>query len=388
WRRQLGPLVVITPRPEDARRLHDQIQTYLGETAPVYLLPEPEVLPFERLAVDANTSNQRLAALAALAASADSRNGGGQLFPLVVTSIGAALLRTLPPEAMVGKETGPGEVNPRRLRIGDKIRLNQLLACWVDLGYHHEPLVEFPGCFSLRGGIIDVYPPHCDSPFRIELWDDEVETIRVFDPYTQRSLRNVDEVRLFPAREQLPNLVDRKRVQELISRMDTTRCGEEVRERIEGELVALFSGPNVETLSFYNGLLNRHNLLEYVPQNGRVVLERAVQIEAEALELEERFTRMRTNREERGELPGHFPSPHISWGEFSAELERRTRILLHSWAATEDDHIFEPATPYYGRLEQLASDIRRYQREGRALVAVTQHARRLAEILEQAGAAA
>ena len=65
--RRNRPMLVISPRPEDARRLHDQLLTYLGETQALHLLPEPEVLPFERLAVDAGTSNQRLAALAALA---------------------------------------------------------------------------------------------------------------------------------------------------------------------------------------------------------------------------------------------------------------------------------------------------------------------------------
>ena len=67
WKERQLPMLVLTPRPEESRRIHDQMVTYLGEVEPVYLLPEPEVLPFERLAVDARTSNQRLAALAALA---------------------------------------------------------------------------------------------------------------------------------------------------------------------------------------------------------------------------------------------------------------------------------------------------------------------------------
>ena len=62
WRQQNSPMLVITPRSDDARRLHDQLLTYLGDEEPVYFLPEPEVLPFERLAVDSYTTNQRLAA--------------------------------------------------------------------------------------------------------------------------------------------------------------------------------------------------------------------------------------------------------------------------------------------------------------------------------------
>ncbi len=102
WKERQMPMLVLTSRPEESRRIHDQLVTYLGEGEPVYLLPEPEVLPFERLAVDARTSNQRLAALAALArSSAASRpvEAGSKpplppLPPLVIASIGAALRRT------------------------------------------------------------------------------------------------------------------------------------------------------------------------------------------------------------------------------------------------------------------------------------------------------
>ena len=99
WLRRNLPLLVITPRPDDSRRLHDQLLTYLGEDAPVYLLPEPEVLPFERLAVDARTGNQRLTALAALANCIGTvPDGDGQRPPLVVASVSASLRLTLSPE--------------------------------------------------------------------------------------------------------------------------------------------------------------------------------------------------------------------------------------------------------------------------------------------------
>ncbi|PKB79499.1 MAG: hypothetical protein BZY88_13080, partial [SAR202 cluster bacterium Io17-Chloro-G9] len=297
WSLRKKPVLVITPRPEDARRLHDQLLTYLGEDEPVHLLAEPEVLPFERLAVDANTSNQRLAALAALAIS----NRGlapGDPPPLVVTSIGAALRLTLPPQVMAGGN-GDGD-RETTWKIGQRVRLNDLLVQWVELGYRNEPVVEVPGTFSHRGGIIDIFPSHADSPFRIELWDDQIDTIRRFDPYTQRSTDTTDQVSIIPAREQLPGVADRRRVDQLIERIDFARCDREVQERIEDELATLFTAPNVETLSFYNGLLNSTSLMEFVDGDGLVVMERPSQIEAEALELEERFLGMRSSREERG----------------------------------------------------------------------------------------
>ncbi len=383
WRRQRGPLLVITPRPDDARRLHDQLLTYLGEDQPIHLLPEPEVLPYERLAVDANTGNQRLTALAALAGAGRFGASEPDVLPLVICSVGSALLYTLPPELMAGVFPATGALS--LWKKGDRIRIETVLGQWLDLGYHNEPVVEAPGSFSHRGGILDVFPTGSEWPLRIELWDDEIDTIRYFDPVSQRSIRPADEVRLAPAREQLPGLAHQQTMESSIEALDYAKCGNEVRDRMAEELSVLSSEPNPETLSFYNGLVNQAHLMEYIGANGLVVLERYGRIEAEALELEERFERMREAREDRGELPVNFPSPHMDWEEFSNRLSGLPQMQLQTWVGDDEDKIFRPSTPYYGKLEQLAADVRRHQEANYAVVAVTQHQRRVAEILEQEG---
>ena len=358
WCRQNGPILVVTPRPDDARRLHDQLLTYLGEDQPIHLLPEPEVLPFERLAVDANTSNQRLTALAALASAGNFVGSPPEISPIVVCSVGSALLYTLPPELMAGVFPSTGELSV--WKKGDRIRIATLLGQWLDLGYHNEPVVEAPGSFSHRGGIIDVYPTGSEWPLRIELFDDEIDTIRYFDPVSQRSIRPAEEVRLAPAKEQLPGLADQEMVASKTDALDYAKCGVEVRDRMAEELSVLASSPNPETLSFYNGLVNQAHLMEYIGANGLVVLERSGRVEAEALELEERFERMREAREERGELPVNFPSPHMDWEEFSSRLSGVPQMQLQTWVGDDEDRIFRPSTPYYGKLEQLAADVRRH----------------------------
>ena len=383
WRRQRGPLLVITPRPDDARRLHDQLLTYLGEDQPIHLLPEPEVLPYERLAVDANTGNQRLTALAALAGAGRFGASEPDVLPLVICSVGSALLYTLPPELMAGVFPATGALS--LWKKGDRIRIETVLGQWLDLGYHNEPVVEAPGSFSHRGGILDVFPTGSEWPLRIELWDDEIDTIRYFDPVSQRSIRPADEVRLAPAREQLPGLAHQQTMESSIEALDYAKCGNEVRGRMAEELSVLSSEPNPETLSFYNGLVNQAHLMEYIGVNGLVVLERYGRVEAEALELEERFERMREAREDRGELPVNFPSPHMDWEEFSNRLSGLPQMQLQTWVGDDEDKIFRPSTPYYGKLEQLAADVRRHQEANYAVVAVTQHQRRVAEILEQEG---
>ena len=409
WRRQDGAVAVVSPRPDDARRLHSQLLDYLGETAPVYLLPEPEVLPFERLSVDANTGNERLQALNALAAArrppdaaplsgerrgtdagrtpGDGRRGAdaaeSEPPPLVVASIGAALRFIPPPELLAGRH--PALPSDGVLRVGDRVRIDRTLAHWVALGYRREPVVESPGEFSHRGGILDLYPPHCNLPVRLELFDDEIDAIRYFDPATQRSVRPAAAVQAIPAREQLPGLADAGAVAAAMAALDFSRCNAEVRERIEEELAALAEAPNLETLAFYNGLVNHSALPEYLGGGGLLLLDRPGRLEAEALELEERFERMRVNRQERGELPGGFPAPYMGWAQFAAAGQSGRWLGLQSWVGEGEDPIFQPATPYYGKLEQWAADLRRRRDEGAAAVAVTQHGARLAGLLEEQG---
>jgi len=375
--------LVITPRPDDSRRLHDQLLTYLGEDQPIYHLPEPEVLPFERLAVDANTSNQRLTALAALAAAGNFGGPPVETQPLVVCSVGSALLYTLPPELMAGVFPASGELSV--WKKGDRIRISDVLGHWLDMGYRNAPVVEAPGSFSHRGGILDIYPIGAEWPTRIELWDDEIDTIRNFDPASQRSIGPIEEVRLVPAKEQLPGLAHQEAVKNRIDRLDYAKCGNDVRDRMADELSQLTSVPNPETLSFYNGLVNQAHLMEYIGANGRVVLDRYGRVEAEAQELEERFERMREAREERGELPVNFPSPHMEWETFSNRLSGVRQVQLQTWVSDDEDKIFQPSKPYYGNLEQLTADIQRHREANCAVVAITQHQRRIAEILEQEG---
>ena len=359
WLQSQAPTLVLTPRAEDSRRLHDQLVTYVGESAPVHLLPEPEVLPFERLAVDARTVNQRLVALSSLSSWEQGRPSA----PLVIASTAAAMRFTLSPGVFEIPESDGDSC--LRVRSGQRVRSTEaLLSAWVNHGYRHEPVVESPGSFSLRGGIIDVFPPQAENPFRLELWDDEVDTIRAFDPFTQRSLPTgegspaVQHIDIIPAREQLPELADRASVEKRIGSMDFSTCTQWTRERFEEELVELFSAPNVETLSFYSGLLNHHNLLDYLPYDGLLILDRESQMETEALDLEEKFFRMRESRETRGDLPGNFPSPYLSWEHLSARIrEHPRRARMESWLAEDTDVAFKAPKSYFGQLGQLTDEV-------------------------------
>ena len=381
WHHLRVPMLIIVPRPEDARRLHDDLTSYLGEDDHVHLFPEPDVLPFERLVADAATNNQRMQALAAInhnpVPGSRSVAGTGRP-PLVVASTAAALRKTISPEVMTSET--------RTLAAGEKVRLGELFSRWVELGYEREDGVEIPGSFSQRGGIVDVFPPSSPQPVRIELLGDEIESIRPFNPASQRSVGQVDQVTIVPAREILPSMADRDLVSRLIGKINFTRCTPATKERFEEEMASLFSGRTVEELPLYNGLLNHSCLIDHLPGDGLLVLDRDGEIETESLALGDREAELRRGRESRGELPANFPSPQLSWDEFRSLLETRRRLLVQGWSNGEGG--FLPASFQYGRLGDLGSRIREMQRAGDRVVVVTRHVRRLAEVMEDSGSGA
>jgi transcription-repair coupling factor (superfamily II helicase) len=386
WHLQQRPVLVITPRLEDARRLHDQLLTYLGGEAPVWLLPEPEVLPFERLAVDARTGNLRISALAALASWCEPE---AESPPLVVASVASALRLTLPPQLLLGRHpTTPGV---HRLEKGGRIpAMDALLEAWVQLGYRRELQVEAAGSFSLRGGILDVFPPNAELPYRVELWDDEVDTIRVFDPETQRSVEDATSVPVIAAREQLPELCDSRRFDERRSRIDLSSCNAAAIARFQEELGELLTNPNTENLSFYNGLLNFHTLADYLPSDCVVVLDRPNRLAGEAEEQNDKYGQQRANRQERGELPHGFPSPATDWDNLRGKMAEAgvATVEMGRWGDDDSPKLVEVLPDRIAGLSHFTDDVAARVSADGAVVAVSQHAARLVEVLEEFGVAA
>ena len=385
WRLQHRPVIVLTPRLEDARRLYDQLLTYLGEDASVWLLPEPEVLPFERLAVDARTGNQRLSALAALAAGGEPDTDP----PLVIAPVASALRLTLSPDLALGRH--PRIQAASRLQTGDRIpSVDALLEAWVQLGYRREPQVEAPGAFSRRGGILDVFPPNAVLPYRVELWDDEIDTIRQFDPESQRSVGNAGNVSIIAAREQLPELCDGSAFDERRGRIDLSSCNAATVMRFQEELGELITAPNSETLSFYNGLLNFHTLADYLPPSSVVVLDRPNRLAGEAEEQNDKYNRQRATRQERGELPYGFPSPSTDWESIRRQMQSAgvATVDMERWGGEDQPRLVETLADSNAGLSYFTEDVAARVGERGATVAVSQHAARLSEVLDEAGVSA
>ena len=176
------PLVAVCQDDLAASRLASELGAFLGEQPPV--LPSRELTLAGAIGVSRQWEQKRLRQRYALAQ--------GQV-PVLVTSLDALLLRTMPREVLFSASV--------RLRCGAEYNVDDLVARLTRAGYTRSSLVEGVGQFALRGGILDVYSPACENPLRAEFFGDELDTMGYFDPITQRRTENVEEAVLLPVAE-------------------------------------------------------------------------------------------------------------------------------------------------------------------------------------------
>ena len=183
------PVVVIVADNKGAEALEPLLKAgceLTGAIDPkrVIRLPAHDVLPFENLSPHPDVQEQRATALWKLATGAVS---------ILIAPVEAAALRLFDRDYYASLAL--------TLRRGEEIDIELLTAHLASVGYTQMDLVEMPGQYTRRGGILDVYAPEADRPVRIEFFGDEIETIRKFDPETQRSQSGLDEALLLPLTE-------------------------------------------------------------------------------------------------------------------------------------------------------------------------------------------
>ena len=197
-----APILLLTGRVDTATLWHQALETWLPAGSRLHRLPEPTPLPYDRGPWSDRTRAGRLAALADLIAGQHPLVPAADMPPLIVASARAFLQKTLPKRRFIA--------GTRVLRVGQTLDLEKSLAGWQEIGYEPVSVVEAAGQFSRRGGILDIFPIAAAHPVRVELFGDEVDTMRAFDPTTQRSTAPADgqsgpqSVVITPAREALP----------------------------------------------------------------------------------------------------------------------------------------------------------------------------------------
>ena len=179
-----GLLVAVAPDTHTAHALEAELAVFAGPDLEVLQFPDWETLPYDLFSPHPDIISQRIATLYRLPSL---RRG-------VLVASAATLMQRLAPRSYVA---GSGLVLERGQKLDMAAEQRRLEAA----GYRNVPQVQEPGDFAVRGALLDIFPMGSAEPYRIELFDDEVDSIRSFDPETQRSAQKVDAVRLLPARE-------------------------------------------------------------------------------------------------------------------------------------------------------------------------------------------
>jgi transcription-repair coupling factor (superfamily II helicase) len=324
------PYLVIARDARELDSLRAEIGFFLGGARPIHVLPDWEVLPYDLFSPHPDIISERLAALAEL------------------PRLEAAVLLTA--ADTIGQRLAPrGYVDGRtfNLAVGDRLPIEPLRARLVESGYAAVSQVSAPGEFALRGSLFDVYPMGATTPLRVDLFDDEIEVIREFDPETQRSGTSLPRVRLLPGRE-LPLDADSVKAFRL-----------RYRKRFEGDPTksAIYRGvsdglapPGIE---FYLPLFfdTTDTLLDYLPKRTVVAAgaDLAGAVERATRAVAERFEERRHDVERPVLTPDELFLPA---DELAARLDSFPRIDIDSFkietglgADAPGGHNFPTAAP-------------------------------------------
>jgi transcription-repair coupling factor (superfamily II helicase) len=353
------PLLLITGRPSEARLYANELRSWAADPDAVLLFPETDALPYDRLPSDPEKLTERLSALERLAGLSHNTTP-----PLVVASVRAAMDLVLEPSAFRDSH--------QVVRRGQILPPSELAARWLRLGFEPAALVDAPGLFSRRGGILDVFPPG-GEPLRIELWGDEVDTIRLFDPATQRSTEQIQTAAIGPAHEVLP------RPLRLAFSLDSLRP--QFTDAFARDLRLLNEGSHAfPAIEFYRGFLGAATLVDYLADDGLLILEEPEALSRFAEEFEEQVEQLHADLLERGEVPPGVSRPYRPWREAlrSVDADR----LEMRFDPDVEGLPFAHAPKYGGRLEPFLGDIV----ESRdTCIVVSQQASRLGELLGEQG---
>ncbi len=363
------PMLVITAQPEKSRRLGEQVSSWLDAQS-ILQLPEPDGLPYTRITPDIATELEKLQVLSQLARPSLSSSP-----PLVIASV-PALLQKLPSSQLFRSEW----VN---LKKGMEIDPLKLLASLNALGYQNESLVEVPGSISRRGGIIDIFPPTSEMPVRAEFFGNTIDSLRLFEPVSQRSLKPVDTIDVGPASVMSRHFTgDAKNVNNILNKIDLSGLNAESRQEFERDIELFKDGQSPASPSFYSVLFNTDTLLSYLPPSCLVVLDEPRRIEEEVRFLDNEAQSIFEQRQSSQELPRDFPKPYFTWEEIEPGLSRTQHLEFPNWQTGEESEAlrldFSQARSYAGQLPAWIEKVKQLIEQNKRVIAISHQAGRLA----------
>ncbi|GFN35216.1 transcription-repair coupling factor [Tepidimicrobium xylanilyticum] len=358
-------ILILTYDERRAERIYEDIKTFFKGKVELY--PNRDVVFYKVDAISSERINNRIKIL--------SRLAEGEPI-IVVAHIEGVLNRLMSPALFKG--------NSIKIDYDTRLELDQLISKLIDSGYHRENMVEGIGQFSVRGGIVDFFPPNNDNPYRIELFDDEIDSIRTFNVETQRSLEMVESVYIPPVREVL--LLDsfRDQVVKAIERAvkkATAKLGQnsKIKENIEDKFLPYIeevkekiyvSNMDMVIPFIPEGYLS--SLLHYFNEDSIVFIDEPARIEERVKNIREQFLFKYSDCLEVGEVLPEHENINYKYKNIVADIKEKIIIanspLLRYESQFKLESIVKFTTksmqPYHNDMEYLKEELEDYKHKG------------------------
>src|SRR5712691_5812650 len=359
------PVLALVPDPEAS---FQEVGAWFREDVRAVVFPAVETLPFDRLAPDEETVRRRLEAIDAL--------GAGE--PLVCFTSWTAMTRpTLAREAL------------RRwaftLTPGQTYAVDDLVRRLTTLGYRREALVQGRGEFSLRGGILDCFPPDRPQPVRSEFFGDELESLREFEVESQGSVGDIASARILPAAEIILTAEAVAGADGPLREIDFSRTLPEVRDQWLTDTERVRSGAYFDGIEGFQAYLDpaQPTLLDHLPQDALILSLDGRRSLTQAEQREQELQELIAVEIERGELPQGLRPGLVSMASLRQAAGGWRRLEVARGAELGSlDLGFEPVDAYAGRIDAFSDRVRTDARAKSRLLIVTQQEPRLRELLE------
>ena len=375
-------IVLICQDDIAARRLQEELQAFLGETAPI--LPSRELTLYDSAVVSRAWEQKRLRQLYDLSL--------GRV-PLQIFTWESLSQRTMPKSVL--------HFAAFSLEVGQEYAVDHIVSRLLHAGYSRCGMVEGPGQFALRGGILDIFSPAADRPFRCEFFGDELDTMGYFDTDTQRRTENVEQVVVLPVGETQPRLHPGGLeglcgdIRSLIARQRRRKSpNENLIATFEKDLHKYENDLSNPASDRYMALIYPEfaSAMDYIPADALVVLCDQGSLHRAARTRTEEMGIQLDSLLQGGLVAGELCDYVCQWEDFTATLAGRTAVYLDSFAGSsypEENRpqqlltmVAKQLPSYGGNFDTAASDLAHYQKQDfRCLVLCG--TRRRAEMLQQ-----
>jgi transcription-repair coupling factor (superfamily II helicase) len=347
------PFLFITDRADRAMTLFEELALITPGTSR-FFYPDPNPIFYENSPWGETTRRDRITVLTHLVTHHIPAVPVIHPSPLVIASARALMTRTLPRRDFLKAV--------KTLRSGQEFPKDKLVRKLVELGYEPVTTVVSPSQFAHRGGILDIWIPAEAYPYRIEFFGDAIDTLRQFDPTTQRSFQQKTgnaNLLLTPAREYI----------------------------LKGEDSFLVDNEQ-EYSEFYIPVIHQTPtcILDYLPRKSLVIIDNWDDFQTTVNEVDEQSHGFRDDLIKEGSLPGDFPVPYLSWTEIEDSLNSHQILLLRPIEAQDQSTLarrFTSGARFGGRLKPLLEHINQLSTYGQSIFIVSRQISRLKELWEE-----